>query len=403
MHKKKRKTNRAPSERIELQNDQAVDSVVEVAVDIHINQAASPDLHVEMNDSSEPNQPTYVNGSNIEDIFEIEKLQKENEFLREELADAKEEIKKLHSLIDKNKRFDIEKYKHSDKDIEFYTGFSSYKMLMQTIMAKLDLKLVMIILALVLLVTLLDNVDASSSSRRRSFSTSRRRSISTSRRRRSSYGGTSRSTSSSSGLVIGLTIFGVFMFLIIGGFIIGYCCCRKSRRQTTGSIITPQPEVQYRTEYQTGNGSEPPPYTLDSDAAYPTKGDTGSQPLYPPPGDATGFQIYPPPQGPPGATPIPHPYPYPTKDASALPYQSNMENQPQYPPPGDATCFQAYPPPQGLPGETPMAYPHPGNVPANGETSASPLPPPSYDDAVKENQGDTRGDETKSSKTTGPA
>jgi len=130
MHKKKRKTNRAPSERIELQNDQAVDSVVEVAVDIHINQAASPDLHVEMNDSSEPNQPTYVNGSNIEDIFEIEKLQKENEFLREELADAKEEIKKLQSLIDKNKRFDIEKYKHSDKDIEFYTGFSSYKMLM---------------------------------------------------------------------------------------------------------------------------------------------------------------------------------------------------------------------------------------------------------------------------------
>ena len=134
MPKKKRKSKRKP---MELQNDHSVDINNQAAssADLHVeiedssdnNQAASSDVHVEIKDSSEPNQPTGVIS---EPKGLIEKLQKENAILRDELADAKKEIKKLQSLIDKNQRFDIEKHKNSDKDIEFYTGFSNYKMLM---------------------------------------------------------------------------------------------------------------------------------------------------------------------------------------------------------------------------------------------------------------------------------
>ena len=57
----------------------------------------------------------------------LEKLREENTRLRNELQEARKEIQRLSNSAT---RFDIEKFKDSDKDIDFYTGFSSYKMLL---------------------------------------------------------------------------------------------------------------------------------------------------------------------------------------------------------------------------------------------------------------------------------
>jgi len=56
-------------------------------------------------------------------------LKDENKLLRQELETLKAEITKLKGDMRKQGRFDIEKYKASDSDIEFYTGLQSYDML----------------------------------------------------------------------------------------------------------------------------------------------------------------------------------------------------------------------------------------------------------------------------------
>jgi hypothetical protein len=60
--------------------------------------------------------------------IELAQLREEHEKLKTELQEAKKEIKNLQYMLNNN-RFNIEHYKNSDKDIEFYTGFSSFKML----------------------------------------------------------------------------------------------------------------------------------------------------------------------------------------------------------------------------------------------------------------------------------
>ena len=60
---------------------------------------------------------------------ELESSYDKNQELLRELQEAKREIRKLNFQI-KNPRFDIDIYKHNNKDIEFYTGFISYSMLL---------------------------------------------------------------------------------------------------------------------------------------------------------------------------------------------------------------------------------------------------------------------------------
>ena len=63
-----------------------------------------------------------------EEYKDVQALKEENAALRLELQEARIEIQRLK--YNDNYRFDIEKHKASPKDIEFYTGLSSYNMLL---------------------------------------------------------------------------------------------------------------------------------------------------------------------------------------------------------------------------------------------------------------------------------
>ncbi|KAK3725309.1 hypothetical protein QZH41_002598 [Actinostola sp. cb2023] len=74
--------------------------------------------------------PELTDFANIhQDALEKNSLLKaENEALRCELDEAKSELRKLKFHM-QNSRFEIDNYKTNNKDIDFYTGFTSYEML----------------------------------------------------------------------------------------------------------------------------------------------------------------------------------------------------------------------------------------------------------------------------------
>lgn len=61
---------------------------------------------------------------------ELSELKEDNAKLHSELQEARQKILSLTVVSSAATSFEIEKYKDSDKDTEFYTGFSSYKMLL---------------------------------------------------------------------------------------------------------------------------------------------------------------------------------------------------------------------------------------------------------------------------------
>jgi hypothetical protein len=65
----------------------------------------------------------------LADALEKNKLLEVNEALRSELDDLEREIRKLNFQM-KNCRFQIEDFKSNNKDIEFYTGFTCYDMML---------------------------------------------------------------------------------------------------------------------------------------------------------------------------------------------------------------------------------------------------------------------------------
>lgn len=62
-------------------------------------------------------------------ITKIHELEKEIEATKRELETLKIENSQLKLKIFENYRFDIDKYKDSDRDIDFYTGLTTYQML----------------------------------------------------------------------------------------------------------------------------------------------------------------------------------------------------------------------------------------------------------------------------------
>lgn len=64
---------------------------------------------------------------------EISLVEKQNEMFKSELQKVRSELNCVRSELTKEKqkqaKFDIEKYKSKDSDIEFYTGVPTYKML----------------------------------------------------------------------------------------------------------------------------------------------------------------------------------------------------------------------------------------------------------------------------------
>jgi len=58
--------------------------------------------------------------------IEILKLKEEIKLLKDENINLKKEVTRLNNSLD-NPRFDIDKYKNSDEDIAFFTGFPDYK------------------------------------------------------------------------------------------------------------------------------------------------------------------------------------------------------------------------------------------------------------------------------------
>lgn len=180
-------------------------------------------------------------------------------------------------------------------------------------MAKLDIKII-VILATIMLVMLTDDSDAG----RRGSSTSRRRTTYRSTR--------TTSTSSSSGLVIGLSIFGGIVGLVIIFVLIGYCC--NSDSHVNPETVVSQPQAA-AVQYQNNKENQPPPYT-ENNSPCPTKNAP-----YPPPGEG-----------------ITHPKRPP--EAMLYPPMFNPGDLPACSPPGytDATYTS--------PGDTSAAYPPPG-------------------------------------------
>ena len=63
---------------------------------------------------------------NVEGLLcDVESLRKEYEELKQKCTSLQQEVKKLKFCM-QNRKFDIEKYKDSDNDISFYTGFPNY-------------------------------------------------------------------------------------------------------------------------------------------------------------------------------------------------------------------------------------------------------------------------------------
>ena len=96
--------------------------------EVHLNnlEELNPDDNIYIEQDTE----TFLSSKDIDRLLSIEKqfqdIQKENKKLKLENERLKEDIVRMKFDMQKQVRFNIEKYKDNDEDVTFYTGFPDY-------------------------------------------------------------------------------------------------------------------------------------------------------------------------------------------------------------------------------------------------------------------------------------